>query len=200
MKKLYLGTTYGGWEIDIDSIKDGDTIIDAGLGEDISFLEELIKLKNINIIGIDPTIKSHIYVENKNIDNLTLIKKAIAPYGVKNIKIFKNSNPNHVSESYHSDHHSVNNDFYEVDTISFKELIEKYNPSFIKMDIEGAEYDVLLECIGVNQVCVEFHHHCMSTKTINDTNNIINAFIENGYKLISNINNMEYTFVKRELV
>jgi len=27
MNKKYLGTTYGGWTIDLDSISDGDTII-----------------------------------------------------------------------------------------------------------------------------------------------------------------------------
>ncbi len=199
MNKVYLGTTYGGWEIDIDNIKNGDTIIDAGLGEDISFLEDLLKLKNVNIIGIDPTEKSHRFVESKNIDSLKLVKKAIAPFGTKNVKIFKNSNPNHVSESYYIEHGSVMSDFYEVDTISFREIIEKHNPSFIKMDIEGAEYDVLLECIGVNQICVEFHHHCMSNKDIADTNNIINIFIENGYEIISNINNIEFTLLKKDL-
>lgn len=198
MNKIYLGTNYGGWEIDIDSLSDGDFVIDAGLGEDISFLEELLKYKNVSIIGIDPTEKSHRYVEKKAIKNFQLIKKAIASKDIEKIKIFKNSNPNHVSESYYSEHQSVNENFYEVDTISFSDIIEKYKPSLIKMDIEGAEYDVLMECIGVKQICVEFHHHCLTNKTIDDTSNIIDTFAKNGYKVISNRDGIEYTLLKEQ--
>jgi endonuclease YncB( thermonuclease family) len=80
MNKKYLGTTYGGWTVDLDSISDGDTIICGGVGEDISFEKELIKEKNLNIIEIDPTPKSHRFMENVESDFLKgveFIKKAI---------------------------------------------------------------------------------------------------------------------------
>ena len=41
-----VGTQYGGWCIDLDLIPEKSTIISAGVGEDISFDKELIKLKN----------------------------------------------------------------------------------------------------------------------------------------------------------
>jgi FkbM family methyltransferase len=196
MNLKFLGTEYGGWSVDLDSIKSGDCIIDAGLGEDISLLQELSKYYEINIIGIDPTEKSHKYVESLNLSNLKLYKKAIAKNGISNIEFFKNSNPNYVSESYFNEHSSVSLESYKTDCVSFKELIEKYNPSFIKMDIEGAEYDVLEECIGVNQICVEFHHHCVSSKNFNDTINSVKMMMSNGYKLISSRNDIEFTFLK----
>ena len=40
--------------IDLDSINNGDVIICGGVGEDISFEEELLKYKDITIIEIDP--------------------------------------------------------------------------------------------------------------------------------------------------
>lgn len=197
MNLKYLGTSYGGWEIDLDEISDGCFIIDAGLGEDISFLEELLKEKSVNIIGIDPTERSHKFIEEKRMENLILLKKCIAKKGVKEVQIFKNKNPLHVSESYFKDHGSANQfETYFADCISFKELIQKYNPSLIKMDIEGAEYDVLEECIGVKQICVEFHHHCISTKTLEDTQRCLDKMTSEGYRIISNRQNIEFTLLR----
>lgn len=194
MSKVKLGTDYGGWTVELDSINDGDTIIDAGLGEDISFLEELIKIKNVKIIGIDPTPKSHTYVESKNIGSLTLHKMAIAPKGVESVNLFMNNNPNHVSESYLQDHGSVGNSFHTVKCVSFLDMINEHRPSLVKMDIEGAEYDVLQECIGVKQICVEFHHHCLKTRDINDTLRMVRMLEDAGYSVISS-NGIEYSFL-----
>jgi FkbM family methyltransferase len=197
MNIRHLGTNYGGWTIDLDSINDGDIIIDAGLGEDISFDLKLNEIKKIKIIGIDPTPKSHNYIQNLNIENLELIKKAIDVEDKKIIKMYKNSNPDWVSESSHIDHLNVSeNSFYEVETISLKSLIKNYNPSLVKLDIEGTEYDVLEQCIGVKQICVEFHHKQLKNRDINDTLNLITIMENNGYqKLHTTSDYQEVTFL-----
>lgn len=42
--------------------------------------------------------------------------------------------------------------------VSFAELLAVYKPNVVKMDIEGAEYDVLpTDLTGVEQFCGEFH-------------------------------------------
>lgn len=199
MNIKYLGTKYGGWHIDIDSINDGDYIIDGGIGEDISFDEELLKLKNVNIIAIDPTIKSHIFLEKKSNDNILLIKKAIARSDIKEVEIFKNTNPNYVSESVYNTHNMTGKDSYKVETISISELKDKFKPTLIKIDIEGSEYSVFKECIGVKQICIEFHHHCLSHINLVDTKEVIKYFEKNGYTVIhSTPNNQEVTFLKQE--
>ena len=78
MKRIRLGTEYGGWVVDIDGIKPGDVILDLGLGEDISFTEELVKIRDVTVVGVDPTEKSHRYVESLSSSPLMLVKKAIA--------------------------------------------------------------------------------------------------------------------------
>jgi FkbM family methyltransferase len=199
MNKKYLGTKYGGWTIDVDSISDGDVIIDGGLGEDISFDIELNKLKPINIVGIDPTIKSHKFIEGINLPNLKLIKKAVGKVDGDTIKLYKNTNPKFVSESTTPSHKMVSNsDYHEVETVSIKTLINDYNPSLIKLDIEGSEYEVLSDCVGVKQICVEFHHNQISTITINDTMNKINMLKNNGYDIIHTTPDyQEVTFLKK---
>lgn len=108
----------------------------------------------------------------------------------------KNRNPSHVSESFMPHHHAVGAESYEIDCISIKELRDQYpNISLIKMDIEGGEYDVLHECIGVKQICVEFHHFCIDHISINETNACIRDLIDNGYEVLDkNHNGTEFTF------
>lgn len=197
MNLRHFGTQYGGWTIDFDSIKDGDVIIDAGLGEDLSFDIDILKEKNIKIIGVDPTIKSHIYVEKLNLPNLLLIKKAVHQENDISIKIYKNNNPEWVSESSNPEHNNVSTEnFYEVDTVSLDFLIKKYQPSLVKLDIEGTEYDVLKQCVGVKQICVEFHHIQLKNKNYQDTIDLIEFFKQNNYQVIHSTNNhQEVTFL-----
>jgi len=168
----YLGTDYGGWLLDLDLVPFQSTIISAGVGEDISFDRELIKRKSCQIIGIDPTLKSHRYIESCNqLDNFTLIKKALHGVDDDVIKIFKNKNPTHVSESILESHHSIKKfDYYFAETTTLQKLFETYNNiSVIKMDIEGSEYEVIesLKSIpsSICQICVEFHHFCSDRST-----------------------------------
>jgi FkbM family methyltransferase len=196
MNIKFLGTEYGGWTIDLDSINEGDVIICGGAGEDISFEEELLKYKNITIIEVDPTEKSHIFLESRVNDKIKLIKRAIESEDKITVKMFKNKYSNYVSESVNNNHSYVYEDFHEVGVISIKKLREKYNPSFIKLDIEGSEYNVLEECIGIKQVCVEFHHHCLTDKSFEDTMILVNKFLENNYQIIDNRKNyQELTFI-----
>ena len=60
-----LGTDYGGWIVDLDMIPQGSTVISAGVGEDISFDLELINRYSCRVIGIDPTPKSHKFIQSQ---------------------------------------------------------------------------------------------------------------------------------------
>jgi FkbM family methyltransferase len=199
MNIKYLGTEYGGWVVDLDSINDGDVIICGGVGEDISFEEELLKYKDITIIEIDPTEKSHRFLETRLNSKMKLIKGAIESDDKTHVKIYKNKFPDYVSESVNTSHSYVYDEFHESEVISIKKLKEEYKPSFIKLDIEGSEYNVLEECIGINQVCVEFHHHCLSDKSYEDTMMLVNKFLENNYQIIDNRKNyQELTFLLKK--
>ena len=198
MNTIRIGSEYGGWTVDLDSISDGDFIICGGVGEDITFETGLLKLKKVNPILVDPTPKSHSYIENNFGNSLVMIKKAIAKRGTESVRLYRNSNPNHVSESVIPGHLSVSDSFYDADCVSVSELIEQYNPSLIKIDIEGSEYSVLSECIGVKQICVEFHHHCIEGVSINSTLSMVKLMEDSGYKIIDNHRGLyqEMTFLK----
>ena len=178
-----VGTQYGGWCVSLDLIPEGSTVISAGVGEDISFDKEIIRLKNCNVIGVDPTEKSAKYMRENPQDNFQFIQKALSHTNEK-IKIYKNHNPEWVSESILRSHNMVSDDFYEAESTTLSELLKQYpNVSLIKMDIEGSEYELIdsLSELKVPQVCVEFHHFC-SEKTWEDTKRCILKMGEIGYK------------------
>ena len=205
MNKQFLGTDYGGWVLDVDSVNDGDTIISGGIGTDISFDREISKLKNVTIIMVDPTEKSHNYLAGTDITrprlkkNMKLIKKAIEAEGTKSLRLYKNTNPNHVSESLDPTHPSVGGEYHDVECISVSELIRKYKPSVLKLDIEGSEYNVIKECIGPKQVCIEFHHRCIDSIDLTATLECVNFMETNGYEIIDCRNgHQEITFRKHD--
>lgn len=183
----FIGTEYGGWLLDLDLVPHGSTIVSAGIGEDISFDLGLVQKRGCKIIGIDPTVKSHNYVEARNLpDDFVLIKKALTNTSGDIVQLFKNNNPNYVSESIFNSHHSVNNfDYHLAETISLQSLFDTHEDiSVIKMDIEGSEYEVLKSIKNippsVRQICVEFHHFC-TNKTIEDTRESISILRQHGF-------------------
>jgi hypothetical protein len=116
--------------------------------------------------------------------NFHFIRRALAPRGNEIVRMYRNGNPEHVSESVTATHSAVLvNDYYEAQTIGLQDILEHYsNISVLKMDIEGAEYDVLasLTSLDVPQVCVAFHHVC-TDYTINDTMRCMEHLREMGY-------------------
>jgi hypothetical protein len=70
----------------------------------------------------------------------------------------------------------------------------------LKMDIEGAEYEVIEDIvssrISINQILVEFHHR-FPTIGIEKTKNAIKQLNKAGYKIFSiSESGQEYSFIK----
>jgi FkbM family methyltransferase len=201
----FLGTDYGGWVVDLSLIPEQSTIISAGIGEDISFDTALISRRGCNIIGVDPTPKSHAYIENyAGLNNFTLIKRALDNVPDDLIMMYKNTNPNYVSESFLPNHSSVSQlEYYYAETVTLSELFEQYEDvSVLKMDIEGSEYKVLqnLQAVpkSIRQMCVEFHHFC-TDYTMEDTQKAIEHLHSLGFeKYVQNKPNAwaELTFMR----
>ncbi|MCK4786759.1 MAG: FkbM family methyltransferase, partial [Desulfobacteraceae bacterium] len=186
LKMQMLGSEYGGWAVDLDLIPYGSTVVSAGVGEDISFDLGLINLKNCRVIGIDPTEKARRYIENNKNERFDFLQKALYSESNKKIRIYKNTNPNYVSESITPSHKSVSEaNFYEAESISIEDILNKYkNVSVLKMDIEGAEYEVLnsISKLDIPQICIEFHHFCTDFTT-DDTEKCIKHLQRMGYVL-----------------
>jgi len=73
----------------------------------------------------------------------------------------------------------------------------------LKIDIEGAEYDVIEDIIRspvyIGQILIEFHHRGLFNKTLEDTRNAVNLLRENGWKLFHiSARGIEYSFINKK--
>jgi len=186
-KLQIIGTEYGSSAVVLDLIPVGSTVISAGVGEDISFDLELIRLKRCRVIGIDPTEKAKRYIEKNPNEHFCLLQKALYSESSKKIKVYKNTNSSYVSESITCSHNMVSkSEFYETEVISISELLEEYEDiSLLKMDIEGAEYAVInsLKELDIPQIYIEFHHFCTDF-TPDDTTRCIKHLNDMGYVIV----------------
>ncbi len=202
-----IGSDYGGWAVDLDLVSDGSVVISAGVGEDISFDMGLIALKKCSVISIDPTEKARKYIEDNKHPNISFIQKALCAQSGSQIKMYKNTNPEFVSDSILPSHDNVSDaGSYTVGTINIPDILSQCpDVSILKMDIEGAEYEVIssLDRLDIPQVCIEFHHFC-SDFTEDDTKKCIERMKRLGYVAAYDTNPQkpftEFTFIHKKCV
>ncbi|RNI15813.1 FkbM family methyltransferase [Methanohalophilus sp. RSK] len=197
----YLGSKYGGWAFCPENIDSQSVIYSMGIGEDVSWDEALIKGKNVTVHGFDPTPKAIEFVKNKNIDQFIL-----HPIGVGSangmLEFFPPKNTSHVSYSLVEKNNNSNKPIkVKVETVdSIMDRLDHKNIDILKMDIEGAEYEVIPDMLYKNiypgQILIEFHHR-FHPFTLDDTLDIINKLIACSYKISSiSDNNQEFSFIK----
>ena len=200
-----LGSKYGGWWIYPKPIQSKRaTVFSFGLGEDISFDLTIIQKYKAKVYGFDPTPKSLQYVKSINTGrNFFLYEYAISN---KDGELIFNlpMNDEHVSGSF-IDIKSKKRIIVKAKRLQtiLKDLdVEPNEIDILKMDIEGAEYDVIKDIIKSNilpnQILIEYHHFFNSIST-NQTKDSIKLLLKSGYKLFY-IENYNYSFIKKELL
>jgi FkbM family methyltransferase len=175
----------------LDLITPGSTIISGGVGNDVRFELQLIEKKNTKVIGLDPTTVAETFIEREKQSypklktNYTYLKKALSNTNEK-IKMFYGENDFMSSiSSHHRD--AKDGNFFYCEATTLGSLLNEYkNVSYLKIDIEGAEYAILEEMkeISVPQISIEFHHHCSDEYTLEQSIRLIKKIEAMGYDVI----------------
>lgn len=214
---LRLGSRHGGWHVYDDPSLLNSLIISAGLGEDASFDIEFAKRFNSTVVIVDPTPRSIIHYDKiiKNIgkiattnysdngsqpinsyslDSLNTEQLILEPFALWNkaekLKFYKPLNNNHVSHSLTNLQNNDDNNYIEVNTIKLLDLIFKYGAiSLIKLDIEGAEVEVISEMLKDQifpiQILIEYDEiNFPSEKSRDRVKNTHDLLISYNYQLI----------------
>jgi len=198
----WYGNKNAGFYIYSKYLDNNSIVYSFGVGEDISFDLQLINSFQCKVFGFDPTPKSVNFIKKNN--NLPsqyyFIPIAIFNYdGIVNLKLPEN--PNYVSCKISNE--SDKNNIIEVPCKKFSTIVKELEHrkiDILKMDIEGAEYDVLDDILKseilIEQILVEFHHR-FPELGINKTKDAIKKLNKYGYKIAAiSGSREEYTFIK----
>ncbi len=199
----WMGNDYGGFPICEKDLSSDSVVFSFGIGEDISFDAALYNKYQSKMYLFDPTPKSIDFIKNSPMRDCFNFQA----YGIGKISgkvdFHLPVNPNHVSGSMH-DHKNVSKvNTIQVDMKCWNDLCGELNVKkvdVLKIDIEGAEYDVLDEIlnssINVKQILIEFHSRYYENGE-ELTRSAIKLIKEKGYKLFSISDTLEeFAFIK----
>ncbi len=176
----------------IENFNENSVAIDVGCAQDADFSKTIINNYGIVCFGIDPTLKHQ--------RELRALEKKLEgsfkyfPFAISandELITFYESKSNQ-SGSLIQDHINVKNDEileYKVQGLRIPSLIKKLNlkkVDLLKLDIEGAEYDLLKntehkDLLNIDQIFIEFHHHAVSNYSNKDTNFLVRKLMQFGY-------------------
>ena len=203
----WYGNSYGGFYINPDFINSDSIIYSFGIGEDISFDETVIKEHNATIYAFDPTPKSIEWLKN----NISSDKFIFHKYGLSNktgkMDFYLPKNEDHVSGSLVMQTVVDEERKISVNMKSIRDIIKDLKHDridILKMDIEGAEYDVIDDILSVDipiaQILIEFHSRFFASGT-EMTKNTIQKLRENGYIIYAvSKSKQEVSFINKNLI
>jgi len=179
-----LGTRYGGWWLYAPAVTKAPLLIDCGLGKDISFPVAFLSRFGGRVVGIDPNPDALAYSRANCPEGMEIRDAAFWSEAgrelVFHLPRFADELPkgaDGVSGSLLSSHSYAGQATLSVRTTSLREVLageDREECDVLKLDIEGAEYDVLEslcrsgEIRRADQLLVEFHHHC-TDRSFQDT-------------------------------
>ena len=72
----------------------------------------------------------------------------------------------------------------EVPSVAFSDIVEKFDPEVLLMDVEGAEVDLLVESLGnIQHIIVELHPHVVGVEKIEGLKNNLRR---RGFQVVEN--------------
>lgn len=158
------GSEYGGWWICPTALDGNSVVYSVGIGTDITFDLSLIETYGLAIHAFDPTPGSIAYLESVRLPDAFTCHQVGLAAADGSAAFLPPANPEHISHTLmppgESDTRAIMVEVRRLSTI-MRDLGHD-SLDVLKMDIEGAEYDVLDDVLDlglrVRQILVEFHH------------------------------------------
>jgi FkbM family methyltransferase len=160
----WYGNAYGGFSVHPEILGKNSIVYSFGIGEDVSFDNEVIKNHDSQVFGFDPTPKSKNWIKSQKLYE----KFHFYEFGISDksgvFDFYLPKNPNFVSGSVVTQKNVDTMNKVSVELKSLEDIMNELGHKHIdvlKMDIEGSEYDVidsiLKAKLSITQILIEFH-------------------------------------------
>jgi FkbM family methyltransferase len=200
------GSEYGGWCILRESLSKDAVVVDIGLGEDTSFSESIADKYGCSVYGFDPTPRAIAHIEKQVQNRIRLMPFAVGAKKGQAVFYLPNDS-RHVSGTLLQACH-VGSKKLLVDVVTMEDVRDQVGGriDLLKMDIEGAEYELLQSnCFAavaptIKQICIEFHHRWREVgKTA--TLSAVSRLSDLGFSCawISDETNEEFLFIREDV-
>jgi FkbM family methyltransferase len=182
------------WTIVTRGLRPDAVVYSGGVGEDITFEQELIRRFGVKIHIFDPSPVAASTIALANTDHLLFKPIGLAASTMANFSIGGGTASSAWLKAGGGE---------SLPCTSLAREMELHGHDFIdllKIDIEGFEYEVLESCLSqhipIHQICVEFHDffpEIPKTKT----RKMIRALESHGFDLIHR-HRHDHTFLRRD--
>jgi FkbM family methyltransferase len=197
-----LGTSYGGWTVPVELIEPSWVCYCVGAGGDVSFDLELIRRYGVEVRTFDPVAD---YVEGAQEQGA-----AEPRFSARQAAIATVDGPIRMQVTHDPQSRSVSSaglyesgDFIEVPGRTLPSLMAELGDEridLLKLDIEGAEYEVLptidMRALGVKVFASQLHH----TGSVGEARALIAGLGKQGYEPVACRSAVKVTFVLRDLL
>lgn len=184
---VLLGNRHAAFAVNPRLLGESSVLYSFGIGTDISFDLECIRRYSASIHAFDPTPRSIQWLSRQELPQSFVAHPiGIAAYD-GTLDLYPPLDPSHVSYSpVKQKGAAVSCAVYKLRSIMT--MLGHDHIDLLKLDIEGAEYsvlpDILRDRVPIPQICVEFHHR-WSEIGVGQTDAVIDAMREAGYRLFS---------------
>ena len=202
---LTFGNRFADWTFCPDSLHEHSVAYSFGVGEDISFDLELMEHFRLQIFAFDPSPRSIAWVQQQDLkegfhfypyglagsDGNLSFSEPEGP-GIHSLKLSRSLTEQEAGRS------TMELPVHRLPTIMQKLGHERID--MVKMDIEGAEYEVIEDIIGsavpITQLLIEFHHR-FEHIGVGKTRKAISSLNEAGFRIFHvSASGEEMSFIK----
>jgi FkbM family methyltransferase len=190
------------WWVSPADLQPGALVYCVGIGTDITFDLSVIQAYGVTVHAFDPTPESIRFVEQQSLPpEYSWHPVGLASYDGR-ATFHPPHNPNHVShsmiESMAGGQPAITVEVRRLATLM--QDLGHHRVAVLKMDIEGAEYDVIDDILAsrldIDQLLIEFHHRFTGIG-IERTRQAVRKLNDAGYRIFfAAENGEEYSFIR----
>lgn len=196
------GGGYGGWELDASRLNARSVVYSAGVGTDVSFDVSLMGTYGLTVHAFDPTPGIDDWVEAQGLSKEFVLHSCGLAGRDADVPFFPPTREGYQSFSMVR-RGGITEASATVPVRRVSTLMASLGHTrldLLKMDIEGAEYEVLRSLVEdeiyPTQILVEFHHRYREIG-ISRTKRALRSLRNRGYRVIAiSKTGKEYTFLR----